>query len=163
MQQAAGELHALHTIIGRSGAVPGFSILPAEARETVTFLFFDGLELVENARKALPNLDAVAEDAVHLVLRMEACAGERRTAVSSCLLKLQTRFRVPQAGEFYHGIGSSLPQGSWPKASSAPSATGAVTDYSDANSTQPFTSHQEYIDAVRRLADEFPGKMRRKD
>jgi hypothetical protein len=48
-------------------------------------------------------LEAVAEDALHLVLRVEACTGEKRTALSSCLLKIQTRFHLPYAAPFFRG------------------------------------------------------------
>ena len=119
MEQRADGAHALHTVIGRSGAVPGFSlqhtegstcfraaiaeILPLAARQTVQFMFSDSPDSVEGATDVLPCLQGVAEDPLHLCLRVEACSGERRTACSAALLRLQMKFRCPVEGDLYHG------------------------------------------------------------
>ena len=100
MQQKQGEFHALHTFLGRSGAVPGFSlqrtegpaqfraaiaeVLPQAARDTVKYIFSDSPTSVEGAAEVLPNLEAVAEDALHLVLRVEACTGEKQRSALPC-------------------------------------------------------------------------------
>ena len=178
MQQKQGEFHALHTFLGRSGAVPGFSlqrtegpaqfraaiaeVLPQAARDTVKYIFSDSPTSVEGAAEVLPNLEAVAEDALHLVLRVEACTGEKRTALSSCLLKIQTRFRLPYAAPFFRGHAVEDPPdaGNWSDNLMDKEAT--ETDW-DKKAATPYCNHQEYINDIQALCTAFPDNMGHKD
>lgn len=88
MKQKAGEFHALHTFLGRSGAVPLFSlqrtegvdnfkaaiqeVLPRSARATVKYLFSDNPGSVEGAHDVLPQLQAVADATRRGLHRREA-------------------------------------------------------------------------------------------
>ena len=177
MRQKQGELHAVHTFLGRSGAAPGFSlqrtegpasfraaiaeVLPQAARNIVKYMFSDNPASVEGAAEVLPNLEAVAEDALHLVLRVEACTGEKRTTLSSSLLKIQTRFRLPFAGPFFHGEVEDAPDaGHW----QGPCKQGKALEIDwDQKAAQPYSCHQEYIDDIQALCAEFPDQMSRKD
>lgn len=178
MQQKHGEIHALHTFLGRSGAVPGFSlqrtegaaafrksvvdVLPTDARRTVKYFFTDSPASVEGATDVLPSLQAVAEDALHLVLRVEGCTGEKRTPFSARLLKLQTRFRLPHRGPFFHGTAVAKPpdEGTWVD----PPKSGDVEAVDESEQAdKPFQNHQDYLDAVLALCAQFPDKMRNKN
>ena len=113
------------------------------ARDTVKYIFSDSPTSVEGAAEVLPNLAAVAEDALHLVLRVEACTGD------SCLLKIQTRFRLPYAAPFFRGHAVEDPPdaGSWSDNLMDKEAT--ETDW-DKKAAKPYCSHQEYIDDIQR-------------
>ena len=180
MQQKKGEFHALHTFLGRSGAVPGFSlqrtegpdsfrsavaqVLPHSARMTVKYIFSDNPSSVEGSTDVLPKLEAVAEDALHLVLRVEACTGEKRTALSSCLLRIMLRFRLPWAGSFFHGDADgseARDAGQW---SDGFAQDGAPADWDwDAQVTKPYSSHQEFINDIQVLCAQHLDQMKRKD
>ncbi|CAE6948302.1 unnamed protein product [Symbiodinium sp. CCMP2456] len=174
MQQRAGEAHALHTVIGRSGAVPGFSlqategcacfrravaeILPIAARRTVRFLFSDSPESVEGATDVLPALEGVAEDPLHLVLRVEACTGERRTTCSAALLRVQMKFRCPQAGEFYQGERLE-DQDAWADVKARDWASIQSPEYLQS----PYSCRRQYLEDLRAVCQQFPEDMKRKD
>lgn len=175
MRQGDGETHAIHTVLGRSGAVAGFSLqrtegagcfkramkewLPYDARCTVRFVFSDSPDAVEGADSVLPHLEAVGEDALHFVLRVEACSGEKRTALSRRLLSIQGKFRAPATGRVYHGREDGVPHGVWPEHEEK------VVEEVDWGTymKKPFESHQEYVDAVHGLTLDFPSEMDRKD
>ena len=175
MRQGDGETHAIHTVLGRSGAVAGFSLqrtegagcfrramkelLPHDARCTVRFVFSDSPDAVEGADSVLPHLEAVGEDALHFVLRVEACSGEKRTALSRRLLSIQGKFRAPATGRVYHGREDGVPHGVWPEHEEK------VVEEVDWGTymNKPFESHQEYVDAVHGLTLDFPREMDRKD
>lgn len=111
MAQSEGEFHALHTILGKSGALPAMSlqrsegpacfaaacreILPDCAREGTRWVFTDIPDTAHAARDVFPNLAGIAEDPLHLVLRVEQCYGERRTILSRQVLRLQRKFHLP--------------------------------------------------------------------
>ena len=56
----------------------------------VRFLYSDSPS--EGFLRYLPNLLGCAEDFLHLVFRLEACTGKRRTACTSEVLRLQLKF-----------------------------------------------------------------------
>ncbi|CAJ1432753.1 unnamed protein product [Effrenium voratum] len=171
MRQGDGETHAIHTVLGRSGAVAGFSLqrtegagcfkramkelLPYDARCTVRFVFSDSPDAVEGADSVLPHLEAVGEDALHFVLRVEACSGEKRTALSRRLLSIQGKFRAPATGRVYHGREDGVPHGVWPEHEEK------VVEEVDWGTymKKPFESHQEYVDAAHGLTLDFPREM----
>ena len=123
MAQKAGELHAVHSILGKSGASPGLStqhtegkacfqnaltsLLPLDARQTTRWVFSDtpATALAAGADLFL-GLVGVAEDPMHLVFRVEACFGERRTPLSRICLQIQKKFTVPSPGSIYRGDAS---------------------------------------------------------
>ncbi len=121
MAQKEGEQHALHSVLGMTGALAGLSmqrtegpkcfqqacedILPLEARNTTLWVFTDTPDTVNLARSCFANLEGVAEDPLHLVLRVEACFGEKRTQLSSELLRIQKKFHVAAEGRIYNGQG----------------------------------------------------------
>ena len=137
-------------------------VLPQAARDTVKYIFSDSPTSVEGAAEVLPNLEAVAEDALHLVLRVEACTGEKRTALSSCLLKIQTRFRLPYAAPFFRGHAVEDPPdaGNWSDNLMDKEAT--ETDW-DKKAAKPYCNHQEYINDIQALCTAFPDNMGHKD
>ena len=108
MALAPGEGHALHSLLGLSGALAGLSLqhaegpkcfadavtslLPEDARRTTLWVFTDSPDTVQKADHCFPQLQGVAEDPLHFVLRVEACFGEKRTALSRNLLHLQKKF-----------------------------------------------------------------------
>jgi hypothetical protein len=114
MAQKPGQAHALHTFVGKSGAVPGMShqateggaafksaaveVLPEDARATTKYIFSDSPDSVAGAAEVFPALVATAEDGFHLVIRVEYCFGEKRSALSSELLLLQMKFRAQSLG-----------------------------------------------------------------
>lgn len=81
MAQVPDEDHAVHSFLGKSGALAGLSVqhtegaacfkrascevLPPEARATTQWIFSDSPESVEGCYDVFPNLKAVAEDIVH--------------------------------------------------------------------------------------------------
>ena len=129
MGQKPGEIHAVHSILGKSGALPGLcaqhtegkvcfqhaseSLLPPEARLTTQWIFSDTPKTVLAAADDIyPNLVGVAEDPIHLVFRVEACFGERRTPLSRLCLKIQKKFMIPAPGSIYSGAAlPDLPEG----------------------------------------------------
>ena len=123
MAQKAGELHAVHSILGKSGALPGLStqhtegkacfqnaltsLLPLDARQTTRWVFSDTPATALAAGADLfPGLVGVAEDPTHLVFRVEACFGERRTPLSRICLQIQKKFTAPSPGSIYRGNAS---------------------------------------------------------
>ena len=137
-------------------------VRPHAARDTVKYMFSDSPTSVEGAAEVLPNLEAVAEDALHLVLRVEACTGEKRTALSSSLLKIQTRFRLPYAAPFFRGHAVEDPPDAGHWSDNLKDKETTETDW-DQKVAKPYCSHQEYIDDIQALCAEFPDKMGNKD
>eukprot|EP00959_Pyramimonas_sp_CCMP1952_P401785 8418777-Pyramimonas_sp.AAC.1 len=94
MSQKAGEVHALHTFAAQSGHCPGRSgqrsegeddfaralaeLLPQSAISQVEYILSDSPS--EYFLRHLPNCRGVAEDPVHLSMRIDGCTHERRTA-----------------------------------------------------------------------------------
>ena len=129
MAQKAGEIHAVHSILGKSGALPGLcaqhtegktcfrnaseTLLPPDARQTTRWIFSDTPKTILAAAADLyPSLIGVAEDPIHLVFRVEACFGERRTPCSRLCLHIQKKFTIPAPGSIYDGESShELSQG----------------------------------------------------
>ena len=119
MKQQEGELHALHSVLGITGALAGLSlqssegpdsftsamcdILPLSARQKTRWSFSDTPSTIAKAATCLPHLLGIAEDPLHLVLRIEGCFGEKRTKLSSLLLRLQKKFTVAFNGSIYTG------------------------------------------------------------
>ena len=174
MAQKVGEAHALHTIVGRTGCVPGFSvqrtessscfsaameeILPADARQSCLYMFSDSPSSIARAGDVLPSLLGVAEDALHLVLRLEACTGEKRTGMSAHVLRMQLKFRQPLAGELYKGNrqGDALIcEGAWRDIS----IDREWAEYG----LLPYTTHQDYLDDLSTVCHLFPEHVRRQD
>ena len=103
MSQQPGESHVIHTLMGLTGACPGFSLqstegndsfgaavkdrLPTRAIEQVRLLYSDAPS--EGMLTHLRNCLGVAEDRLHIVIRGEYCTGGKRTA---CL----TSHRIPR-------------------------------------------------------------------
>ena len=52
---------------------------------------------------AFPNLKGVAEDPLHLALRIEHCFSGGRVALSRLVLDLHRKFRAPHETEVYTG------------------------------------------------------------
>ena len=173
MMQKEGEKHALHTVVGRTGCLPGWSlqrtesaecfgaamveILPVDARSTCRFVFTDSPAVVVKSSGVLPNLVGVGEDALHLVLRVEACTGEKRTAMSAHLLRMQLKFRQPLEGPFYHGAveEGDVGQGKW--------CDVCVERDWGSYGKLPYVSHQDYLDDLSTVCHSFPDFMRRQD
>lgn len=119
MAQKSDEKHALHSVLGMTGALPGLSpqgsegttcfndamtaILPLSARNGTEWLFTDTPGTVPGAIACLPNLVGIAEDPLRLVLRVETCFGETRTPLSRKLLCLQKKFTNPCNCAIYNG------------------------------------------------------------
>lgn len=121
MAQKQGELHTVHSILGKSGALPGLAalhtegkacfqqacvtLLPQAARNTTQWIFSDTPHSVLNAalenQELFPNLLGVAEDPLHFVFRVEACFAERRTPLSRMCLRIQKKFSAPCPGAVY--------------------------------------------------------------
>jgi hypothetical protein len=179
MAQVVGEYHALHTFLGKTGALPGLSLQPTEgntyfkcaaqevlpeaARSITKWIFSDSPESVGDATDVFPALQGVAEDAVHLVIRVEACFGEKRTALSREVLLLQRKFSAPMPSQIYNG-GPPPPEeeGIWdfPKRKRLQKPT---EEKWDTYCKKPYKRHQEYIDDLIETAHRFPDEMRRKD
>lgn len=172
MDQKAGEAHALHTLVGRTGCVPGFSlqptesgqcfqdavckILPLDARSTCHYVFSDSPSMAVGAKQVLPNLVGVAEDALHLVLRVEACTGEKRTAMSAHILRMQLKFKQPLAGPLFHGGDANVGgKGAWKEVQ-------VERDWGEYGKL-PYSIHQEYLDDLSTVTQLFPELMRRQD
>ncbi|CAK9076836.1 Uncharacterized protein SCF082_LOCUS36965 [Durusdinium trenchii] len=127
------------------------------------YVFSDNPAFVEGANAVLPNLVAVAEDALHLVLRVEACTGEKRTSLSSRLLRVMKRFRLPCPGPFYHGRTNDddCDQAHWSEDFAEEDVPG---DWNwDDRVVKPYSSHQEYIDDVQVLCAQHFDQMHKKD
>ena len=104
MNQQEDEFHALHSVLGITGALAGLSlqssegpdsfssamcdILPLSARQKTRWIFTDTSSTIAKAATCLPHLLGIAEDPLHLVLRIEGCFGEKRTKLSSLLLAI---------------------------------------------------------------------------
>ncbi|CAE7451478.1 unnamed protein product [Symbiodinium sp. CCMP2592] len=175
MQQREGEAHALHTILGRSGGLAGLSlqhtegstcfraavadVLPLSARQSVLYVFSDSPEAVEGATDVLPELRAVAEDALHLVLRVEGCYGERRSSMSSFLLRLQGKFKHPVEAELYHGNSGSQTSVAWEGST--------ARDWEEVTSetylSTPYQDHADYVQDLRAVREKYATEMKRRD
>ena len=119
MAQKEGELHAAHTILGKTGALAGVSpqakegreqfkqacteLLPTDARATTKYIFSDDPSKVAGCADIFPALEGVAEDAMHLVFRTLGCFGEQQNCVSALVKVLQLKFRIPTQGVLYQG------------------------------------------------------------
>ena len=119
MSQQPGEAHALHSLLGLTGALPGLSLqrsegpqcfnqaltqlLPQSARSTTRWIFSDTPDSIQAPQDLFPNLQGIAEDPLHFVLRVETCFGERRTSMSRDLLHLQKKFSIPFECPIYKG------------------------------------------------------------
>ena len=107
----------------KSGALPGLcaahtegktcfrnaseTLLPPDARQTTRWIFSDTPKTILAAAADLyPSLIGVAEDPIHLVFRVEACFGERRTPCSRLCLHIQKKFTIPAPGSIYDGESS---------------------------------------------------------
>lgn len=109
MAQKSGEIHAAHTLMGLTGACPGFSLQSTEgdasfgaavgdrlspaAVQQVRILYSDAPS--EGMLTYLPNCLGIAEDRIHLAIRAEYCTGGKRTSCSKAILKLQSKFAIP--------------------------------------------------------------------
>ncbi|CAE7300884.1 unnamed protein product [Symbiodinium necroappetens] len=174
MGQKDGEVHALHSVLGRSGALAGLTpqrteglacfqaacegALPRSARETTKWIFSDTPASVEGCRRCFPNLVGVAEDPLHLVFRVEACFGERRTALSRDVLRLQKKFAAPELGPIYNG-GPPEP-GRW--CGQRKRARALERDW-ECYCAQPYQRHQDYVDDILDICLTYPSDMSRKD
>ena len=102
------------------------------------------------------------QDSLHLVLRVEVCFGEKRTALSREILLLQQKFSVPACSMLYHG-GPAPPgeEGVWDMAARAQQI---VPDKDwEAYCREPYTCHQDYINDLMDTALRFPDEMRRRE
>ena len=178
MAQKQGEQHALHSVLGMTGALAGLSmqqtegpkcfqqacedILPLEARNTTLWVFTDTPDTVNLAKSCFANLQGVAEDPLHLVLRVEACFGEKRTQLSSELLRIQKKFHVAAEGPIYNGQGPQPhdEEGRWNA-----NRQNVLHDERDWEkyTQEPYTHHQAYIDDILDLTLKFSDQMRRKN
>ena len=106
MDQKPGGVHAAHTFCAghvclgfspqRTESPTCFSnsvgeLIPQDARNAVRFLYSDSP--AKYMMKHFPNLEGIAEDALHLVFRVENCFGGRRNALSREVLCLQLKFQ----------------------------------------------------------------------
>jgi hypothetical protein len=174
MAQEHGEAHALHTFLGKSGAFPGASlqrtegdqcfrdassdVLPESARATTKYIFSDSPASIQATAEVYPNLECVAEDAIHLVFRVEACFGEKRNKVSSYAMALQMKFRAPLGGAFYEGRELAHGEvGAWVEEPLA------MQPRSDGYFSEPYLNHQQYVDDLQSIATSFPLEMPRKN
>ena len=108
-----------------------------------------------------PALRAVAEDGLHLVIRVEACLGGHRTALSHFLLRLQEKFQVPSRGCLYHGrdavhdrVGVWNPDKSWNHHE--------ARDW-DAYAARPRRSHQSHFYDILYTSIRYPDAMLRRN
>lgn len=179
MAQVPGESHGLHTFIGKTGMMPGGSLQHTEdgpcfkaaatevltnaARATTKVLFSDSPSTLEgNTDEILPNLLGIVEDGLHLVIRMEACFGEHRVAVTREALALQSKFKVPTTSRsVYHGRGFCHgPEGTWsPNGVRSTPRPANLENYCG----KPYTSHQQYMDDLMDLTVKYPEEMSRKN
>ena len=177
MAQRDGERHTAHTFIGVTGACPGFSLQPKEGIEPFTaalrdrftdemisqvrFLFTDSPS--EGFLGALPNGLACAEDAMHLVFRVEHCFGQKRNSCSRAIMAIQKKFLVaapgaPTADDLYHGSNSGVDI--WDEVG----AVGPRSGREEADFMgQPFQAHAEYVAELKRVAATYPDDMARKN
>ena len=174
MSQRAGEVHALHTFVAQSGLCTGRSgqrtegeddfaqaladLLPHDAISQVEYLLSDSPS--EYFLRHLPNCRGVAEDPVHLSMRIDGCTNERRTALSWRVLKLHKKFQCPAPPDWdiYHGEHKRIPE--WDNVRPGRVFTDAqLAAYLE----KPFTGVREYIGALRRIALMYPSTLARKD
>ena len=177
MSQRPGESHAFHTFIGKTGALAGgcaqhtengrcfevasADVLPAPARQTTKIIFSDSPSTLEGHCADYPNLMGLAEDGLHFVIRIEECFGEKRVPLSRRLLLLQSKFRNPVLGHIYHGQDHTH----GPPGTLTPTTRQNDSDSRDWNlyCQMPYSSHQQYINDILDLIDEFPAEMNRKN
>ncbi|CAK9005878.1 unnamed protein product [Durusdinium trenchii] len=146
MALAPGEGHALHSLLGLSGALAGLSLQHAEGPKC----FADAVTSL------LPD-----EDPLHFALRAEACFGEKRTALSRNLLHLQKKFaHALDCAIFKGGAAPKAHEGQWPARRSNPLHPDRnFIDYSQT----PYLDHQSYIDDIVDLTLLYPDDMGRKN
>ena len=181
MSQRDGEAHTAHTFLGITGACPGFSLQAKEGPDSfaravshrfteqmaaqVRFFFSDCPN--EQYLRQFPNAIGVAEDFVHLAIRLEYCSGGKRTRLSAAILALQCKFRVAAAVPdgasavdlLYHGERDS--QASlW---DDAEAADAIPDDDFQQYLRKPFQSCEEYVAQLKRVAAKFPAELERKN
>ena len=176
MAQREDEYHALHTVVGKTGAVPGAVALPSEGKQhvrtsiaeilpepcraTTLWVFSDNPSTMLGCADVFPSLKGVAEGPLHLALRIERCFSGKRVAVSRLVLDLHRKFRAPHETEIYTGEERTMGvEGIW---------TNVVQhrDYSlradwDNYCATPFRWHQEYINELTKIAQAHPEEMER--
>jgi hypothetical protein len=181
MSQKPDEAHALHSFLGKTGAMPGGSVqhtesgncfcaaavevLPSSARATTKMIFSDSPPSIEGDYESVfPKAVGIGEDGMHFPFRVEECFGEHRVPLSSDLVKIQSKFRVPASGAIYHGQQRVHgPAGTWsPDSIKKRSAMYANRDW-DTYCQQPYKRHQQYIDDVAALTWKYPEEMSRKN
>ncbi|CAJ1427843.1 unnamed protein product [Effrenium voratum] len=137
------------------------AILPPEARSTTEWIFSDSPAAIDHVRELFPNLQGMAEDGLHLALRVEACFGEKRTALSREIIALQRKFMVPASGRIHRGeLPAAGEEGKWPAKADNMKARGREWN---AYVQEPYASHQDYIDDLASLTVRFATDMGRKD
>jgi len=179
MSQKKGEAHVLHTMMGLTGACPGFSLQPDEGIESfeaairerlstrainqVRMLFSDAPS--EKMLRCLPACLGVAADALHIPLRVEQCTNEKRTACSSELRSLVRKFACPLGvpeeellKDIYHG--QSMPGVSWKDAEA-----GVDRDETawEAFLSIPLIDHMEYVAEMKRIVLKYEKSMDRRN
>lgn len=176
MAQAPGEHHALHSFLGKSGAIPGLSaqadesrdsfatastaVLPLSARSTTKWMFSDAPDHVELPSLVFPNLAGVGEDTLHFPFRLEKCNGEHVWPCSRRLRQIQQKFTVPVACGIYQGeFPADADVAVWPKRLTSRSAAVNWVAYV----ATPYDNHQQYVDDIYDLTLDFHGDMCRKD
>ena len=176
MAQREDEYRALHTTAGKTGAVPGAVALPSEGKQhvrtsieeilpepcraTILWVFSGNPSTMLGCTDVFPNLKLVAEDPLHLALRIEHCFSRKRVALSRLPLDLHRKFRAPQETEENTGEQPAMGVGgTWTN----------VVQYRDHSlradwdnyCATPFRSHQEYIDELTKIAEAHPEEMER--
>ena len=120
------------------------------------------LSSVDGAVDVFPALQGVAEDALHLVFRIEECFGEKRTAVSNHVLLLRCKFRVPAIGAIHHR-GEQPPPGAvgqWPESADVVIKS---DEEMEAYIKLPYESHQQYINDLADVVLKHPDQMEMKN
>ena len=192
VESGAEDFNVLHTIRGRTGAVPGIvpmrgesateclmaieTVLPLSARETTVFLFSDSpdhfspkSQVARGAvRRVLPNLLGVGEDPVHLPLRIESCSGAQRTELSRSLLNLHRKFFTGQSvdGRMYWGEDAGRGAAQWRESLVHEKAAKAKMREISRESPylgKPFRDHAEYVESLMCIAKYFTRGMSRKN
>ena len=176
MAQKGGEYHAAHSFIGLTGAVAGLSlqhtegrecfqkacvhVLPEGARATTRWVFSDTPASIEGCTHVLPQFRGVAEDAMHLVFRARESFGERSSSCTKLVKAFQSKFYVPSSGEIYNGEEPALSEmGVWNAAKPLQCRSDEkLAEYLE----MPYRSHQEYVDDLLRVVQQFPQDMGRK-
>ena len=145
MSQKQGELHALHTFRGFTGATIGVSAQRSTSHvcftnavnasfdsylaSKVKFIFSDAPTRIWQAAKLVfPSLTAIGEDPVHLPIRLEYCWGGKTTKASARVRQLHRKFRAPSPSStvpFWQPDSALLPLTPWPSNPQADNRTPA--------------------------------------